>query len=177
MKQKKDGETPKMKTTHILAFIILAAAIAYYGFGAQAETPNTTGYTNTPNTETPTTVKPNTDSATADTVKIPVSEITTQLTKQTLQYGGKTIKYLTVMGIDGVPRVAFDACEVCGGAKGYRQSGTDVICNNCGRHFQIDDLGAKNTGGGCWPAYLPYTIEDGQVIIKKTDIQKGGRFF
>ena len=56
------------------------------------------------------------------------------------------VKYLAVLGTDGKPRVAFNACDVCGGAKGYVQKGTDIKCLSCGREFKIDGLGTENKG-------------------------------
>ncbi|MBD3388347.1 MAG: DUF2318 domain-containing protein [Candidatus Altiarchaeales archaeon] len=110
-------------------------------------------------------------------VRIPLSEISSQIGKYSFDFGGETIRYLVVLGSDGEVRTAFDACEVCGGSKGYAQVGSDVKCVNCGRHFRIDDLGGMNRGGGCWPAYLPHAVEDGFVTIEKDDLKEGVRFY
>ncbi len=115
--------------------------------------------------------------ASADQVRIPLSELSSTVKKYDISYNGKTITYMVVLGSDGAPRTAFDACEVCGGAKGYRQSGTDMICNNCGRHFKIDSLGTENMGGGCWPSHITHIVEDGYVVIEKDDLYSGARFF
>ncbi len=107
-------------------------------------------------------------------VKIPLSEISDQAT----WYEQGNIKYFVVKASDGSIKTAFDACDVCGGSKGYRQQGTDMICNNCGRFFAIDGLGATNlNGGGCWPGHLPTTIEGDNLIIKTSDLEKGKKFF
>lgn len=110
-------------------------------------------------------------------VKIPLSEITTKMQKHSLNVDGTEIKYFTVLGSDGKPRTAFDACDVCGGHKGYKQVGTDVMCNQCGRYFGIDSLGTENLGGGCWPSFLEHTIEGNDVLIKKSDILTGKNKF
>ncbi|MBD3204443.1 DUF2318 domain-containing protein, partial [Candidatus Woesearchaeota archaeon] len=66
-----------------------------------------------------------------DYEKIPVSDITGSLKKFSYEHEGTMIKYFAVRAQDGNIRTAFDACDVCGGHKGYRQNGNDVICNNC----------------------------------------------
>jgi uncharacterized membrane protein len=110
-------------------------------------------------------------------VKIPLTELSTTMKKYTHEVDGTTVTYIVVLGSDGEPRTAFDACEVCGGDLGYSQSGTDVICDKCRRFFRIDDLGSNNLGGGCWPAHIPHKVEDGYVIIEESDLDTGERFF
>jgi len=79
---------------------------------------------------------------------------------------------------DGEVKTAFDACEVCHAAgKGYSQDGDSVICNNCGLKFRISELGEKNKGTGCWPAHLEHEIQENYILIKKTDVEAGSRFF
>jgi len=104
-------------------------------------------------------------------VKIPLSDISSKVKFYSFDDDGVDIDYFTVLGSDGEPRTAFDACDVCGGHKGYRQDGTDIICNNCGKVFRIDGLGTQNTGSGCWPSYLPHKIEGDNLLIKISDIK------
>jgi hypothetical protein len=44
-------------------------------------------------------------------------------------------------------------------------------CRNCGLTFPIEDIGDKNTGGGCWPSFIPITINEDSVIIEKSDLE------
>jgi len=112
-----------------------------------------------------------------DVVKIPISEVSEIVKFYQYNSGGTIIQYFVVRGSDGKIRTAFDACDVCGGYKGYRQEGGDVVCNNCGRHFSILELGTKNRGGGCWPSYLEHTEDGVNVIIKESDLEKGKSMF
>jgi uncharacterized membrane protein len=104
---------------------------------------------------------------------IPLSEITTEMQKYHYETGNTVVKFFAILGSDGKIRTAFDACDVCGGYKGYSQKGNDVICNKCGRFFSIDDIGTKNGPGGCWPSYLSYEIQGDEVLIKKSELEKG----
>ena len=124
---------------------------------------------NTTNTRTGST----TDVATPDFVKIPLSSVSDQMIKHSFDAEGVQVNYFIVKGADGQVRTAFDACDVCGGHLGYHQEGSDVVCDKCGRFFNIDDIGSKNTGGGCWPSYLGHKIEGDNVLISKTELNEG----
>ena len=104
-------------------------------------------------------------------VRIPLSELST--TAKFYTYGNA--RYFAVLGSDGQPRTAFDACQTCG-PKGYTQNGNNMKCKNCGREFSIDSLGVENTGYGCWPGYLPSEVAGGEILIKKSDLA-GSKFF
>ncbi|MEW5896811.1 MAG: DUF2318 domain-containing protein [Nanoarchaeota archaeon] len=106
-------------------------------------------------------------------VKIPINTITGKLKKFDYDASGIKVTYFAILGSDSKVRTAFDACDVCGGKKGYRQTGANITCNNCGRVFSIDGLGTKNKGYGCWPSYLPHEIKDGQMVIKTADLEAG----
>ena len=106
-------------------------------------------------------------------MKIPVSEISSQVKFYSFNSGGTKVNFFAVKGSDGKIRTAFDACDVCGGYKGYRQEGNDMVCNNCGRYFDINDIGTKNRGGGCWPSYLSHRTEGDNIVIEKSELLAG----
>jgi uncharacterized membrane protein len=105
------------------------------------------------------------------TVQIPLSEISETAKFYSLGVNGVEVNYFVVKGSDVVVSTAFDACDVCGGYKGYQQIGNDMRCINCGRFFNIDDLGTKNSaGGGCWPSYLSHDIVGDNIVIDEAEI-------
>lgn len=113
-----------------------------------------------------------------DSVWISLSDVSETAGHYEYDSNGVKVRYLAVKGSDGVVRTAFDACEVCYRAKkGYSQEGTDLVCNNCGLRFQIDGIGTKNSGKGCWPAYLPHEVKDDKIYIKKADLDSGSYMF
>jgi len=85
---------------------------------------------------------------------------------------GRYGRFFVVKADDGTIKTAFDRCDVCYAAgKGYRQEGSDLVCNNCGLRFAINGLGTENkTPGGCWPSYLPHTLESDNIIIRVSDL-------
>ena len=111
----------------------------------------------------------------SEIIKIPLSKISS--TARFYDYGKS--KFFIVRASDGSIKTAFDACDICYGAKkGYRQEGNDMICNNCGNYYSIDSLGTKNkAGGGCWPGYLPNSIKEDYIILKKSDLKDGKKRF
>jgi uncharacterized membrane protein len=107
-------------------------------------------------------------------VRIPISE---NLEKFNYDTGDVEVTYFIVKGADGEIRTAFDACDVCGGYKGYTQRDNDVVCNNCGRYFSIDQIGTENKDGGCWPAYLGHKIDEDTILISKSELAGGAYLF
>ena len=111
--------------------------------------------------------------AEGNVVKIPISEIGTSAKWYTYDSNGVTTKYFAVKGNDGKIHVAIDACDVCYSSKlGYDQTNDVMTCNNCGQTFPIDSIGTENLSGGCWPSYLPYEIDGGNVIINTLELDK-----
>lgn len=110
-------------------------------------------------------------------VRIPLSEVTEDLKKFTHNADGVGVVYFAVLGSDGEIRTAFDACDVCDGYKGYEQIGKDVRCKNCGKFFNVDDIGSKNAPGGCWPSYLDHKIEGDELLISRTELEAGRHRF
>ncbi|PIZ50699.1 hypothetical protein COY27_06315 [Candidatus Woesearchaeota archaeon CG_4_10_14_0_2_um_filter_33_13] len=106
-------------------------------------------------------------------IKIPLTEISTTLKKFEYNVGSTIVRYFVVKDKNGEIKTAFDACDVCGGYKGYRQEDRDVICNNCGKVFSIEGLGTKNKGYGCWPSYLSHTIMGENIVIKTAELEQG----
>jgi len=109
---------------------------------------------------------------TATQIKIPTSGINGDASFYSYDSNGVKIKYFTVIGTDGNVHVAFDACDVCYGAKkGYRQIDEVMHCINCGREFAINSIGTQNTAGGCWPSYISKTFEEDLVVINIDELE------
>jgi uncharacterized membrane protein len=92
------------------------------------------------------------------------------------QHGPLQIRYFVIKSSDGIVRAAFDACDVCWPAgKGYYQDGDAMVCRNCGRRFA--SVLVNEVQGGCNPAPLVRTVENGKLVIRTGDIVSGSRFF
>ena len=94
----------------------------------------------------------------------------------TYMYGSLPIEFFLLESRDGVVRAAFNACDVCYGARrGYQQSGDLMVCVNCGRRFASNRINVEQ--GGCNPAPLDRRIEGEYVVIDVEDIVRGYRYF
>jgi hypothetical protein len=113
-----------------------------------------------------------------DSIVIPLSTVSTTATFHAYEAINATVAFFAVLGGDAAPHVAFDACDVCYGAKlGYSQDGTEMVCNNCGNRFAIDGIGTSNQGGGCWPGYLPIAVDATDIIIEPEMLEAGSWYF
>jgi len=90
--------------------------------------------------------------------------------------GKFTIRYFVLKSSDGIIRAAFDACDVCWPAgKGYYQEGDYMVCRNCGRRFA--SVLVNEVKGGCNPAPLNRTLDNGKLVIQVKDILEGRQYF
>ena len=90
--------------------------------------------------------------------------------------GNITIRYFILKSSHGVIRAAFDACDVCWPAgKGYYQDGDVMVCRNCSRRFA--SVLVNEVKGGCNPAPLNRTVQNGKLVITVKDIQQGRQYF
>lgn len=86
---------------------------------------------------------------------------------------GKEIRFIIVQKRGTNLGVGFDACEVCGDA-GYYERKNEIVCSRCDVVMNKSTIGLK---GGCNPIPLASRIEDGQVIIRTSDVNKEEKRF
>jgi uncharacterized membrane protein len=152
-----------MKKKIVLVSIITIGAIVFLA-GCTGTTQNKSNANTNTNSNSPPPV-------TGTEVVIPISDISTTATFYPYDSNGVTIRYFAVKDKQGTVHVAFDACDVCYQAKkGYKQVGDVMQCLNCGRQFAVTSIGTENTNGGCWPSYLPMTVNGSAVTIKIADL-------
>lgn len=86
------------------------------------------------------------------------------------------VRFFAVKGADGKYRAAMDACDTCFHAKkGYRQEGDFMVCNNCGMKFHSNLI--NQVSGGCNPVGVACAVEDGQLVIKTSELESRGNYF
>ena len=115
--------------------------------------------------------------STSTIVSFPVSMFEDGKARHFEHVDGKfNIRYFILKSSDGIIRAAFDACDVCWPAnKGYYQEGDHMVCRNCGRRFA--SVLVNEVQGGCNPAPLTRSVDNGKLIIHVKDIQKGRQYF
>ena len=134
-------------------------------------------FSNKPSSSTVTTTNQAASGTGASDIRIPISEISSKAKFFDYNTADKrSVRFFVMRSSDGVYRAALDACDTCFHAKkGYHQEGDDMVCNNCGLKFHSAMV--NEVAGGCNPIGLARTIEGDQIVIKASELERGGRFF
>jgi len=84
---------------------------------------------------------------------IPVKEISEKALFYSVEVDGTQMEVIAVKDSDGNIRTAFNTCQICydSGNGYYKQEGDNLVCQNCGNSFTMDQVG--QSAGGCnpWP--------------------------
>jgi hypothetical protein len=110
-------------------------------------------------------------------VRIPVADLASGSAKYyTYDAGGVSVKYLAVKGTDGTYRTALDACNVCyASKKGYRQEGSDLVCNNCGTKVALTSISVLT--GDCNPVPIKNKLKGDSLVVKSAALDGGVKYF
>lgn len=103
-------------------------------------------------------------------IVIPAENVTETPSFYPATINGVELEVIAVKASDGTIRTAFNTCQVCyGSGRGYYEvEGDQLICQNCGNRFSMDDL--EVTRGGCNP--VPITPEYKTVDAETITISK-----
>jgi uncharacterized membrane protein len=94
----------------------------------------------------------------------------------TYKKSGRNINFFVRTDGAGNLSTHFDACYTCyKKKKGYRQEGTDLVCNECNLRFRLAD--EKWLHEGCSPIPLASRRDNGFIVIKAADLEEGERLF
>jgi len=94
----------------------------------------------------------------------------------TYKKSGKRINFFVRTDGKGNLSAYFDACYTCyKNKKGYRVEGTDLICNECNLKFRLADEIWENKD--CCPIMLRSQLENKDLIIETSSLEKGARLF
>lgn len=101
-----------------------------------------------------------TDSTTKDPSGLAIKKSDVKGTAKFYPYkvNGIYMEVIAVKASDGTVRTALNTCQVCfdSGRGYYTQSGNELVCNNCGNRFKIDQI--EKIRFGCNP--IPIMKED-----------------
>ena len=113
-----------------------------------------------------------------DVFRVPAAGITTEAAFFKADANGTTVPFFAVRDTAGRVHVALDACQVCAQAKkGYVQQGDHMQCRNCGKTFAIAEITEMGDKGGCHPISLPSTTAGDSIVVKRSDVASGVRWF
>jgi uncharacterized membrane protein len=110
-------------------------------------------------------------------LSIPIAELDGNAHFYTADVDGVPVEVVVVKLADGSIRTAFNACQVCyDSGKGYfKQEGDELVCQNCGNRYTMDQVGLN--AGGCNPAPIGEAdrSSDGTTLTISQDVLKTGR--
>lgn len=161
--KKKDDAKKQRRNIYIgIAFLVVFAAVAVWILsGLKPDEPETA-------LESPanTVAQPSSAASAADTQDLVIqkSDITETAKFIAVQADGTNMEVIAVKASDGTIRTALNTCQVCydSGRGYYEQDGEELVCQNCGNRFDINEIG--NTRFGCNPVPIIGQSEDGQTI-------------
>lgn len=80
--------------------------------------------------------------------------------------GGRNMEVIAVKASDGTIRTAFNTCQVCFSSERgyYKQEGNELVCQNCGNRFHIDQVEKEQNGCNPVPILDKDKTEDGTTI-------------
>ncbi len=107
-------------------------------------------------------------------MEIPTSGITENASFYGYDELDSKMEVIAVKASDGTIRTAFNTCQVCysSGRGYYVQEGDQLVCQNCGNTFGMDDV--EVTKGGCNPVpiYDEQTRTNNDSIIIPNEFLK-----
>jgi uncharacterized membrane protein len=114
----------------------------------------------------------------ADRVNIPLATVDNGgVHFFTYKHGGKNINFFVRTDGSGKLQAHFDACYSCFKYKlGYVREGKEMVCIACRIGYNLDDV-VWDYVGACAPIILKIGIVDNHLVIKRSRLEKGERFF
>lgn len=113
-------------------------------------------------------------------LKIPISDLSETATFYDAEVDGTNMEVLAVKAPDGSIRTAFNTCQVCysSGRGYYVQDGDNLVCQNCGNTFTLNDVGESKNG--CNPVPIleeDRTTDDDSITISNAFLTKYEKIF
>lgn len=115
-----------------------------------------------------------------ESLKMPVKEISEKASFYSVEVDGTQMEVIAVKDSDGNIRTAFNTCQICydSGNGYYKQEGNELVCQNCGNSFTMEQVG--ESAGGCnpWPILEEDKTEtDSEVKISYDFLKESSNIF
>lgn len=106
------------------------------------------------------------------------SEVTEKVKFYPYNVDGINMEVLAVKAKDGSIRTAFNTCQVCfdSGRGYYVQEGDEVVCQNCGNRFKIEQIEVIKGGCNPVPIFPDNKTDDGTNIKVSREYLEENKF-
>ena len=104
--------------------------------------------------------------ASGEALIIPTAEVTTDASFYSVEVDGTEMEVIAVRDSQGRIRTAFNTCQICysSGRGYYKQLGDELICQNCGNRFSMDQVEVESGGCNPWPIFSENKTETEDTI-------------
>lgn len=109
-----------------------------------------------------------TEQNTANDLIIPIADISDTAIFYPVEIDGVNLEVLAVKAPDGSIRTAFNTCQICydSGRGYYKQEGNELVCQNCGNRFGLDQIEVQSNGCNPVPILADNkTVDDKNITI------------
>ena len=111
---------------------------------------------------------------------IQIAEITENALFFPVDIDGVRMEVLAVKAPDGTIRTAFNTCQVCyaSGSGYFVQTGSLLVCQNCGRRFRMSQI--ERQAGGCNPVPIfpaNKTVTDETITVSREYLKQAKAIF
>jgi len=111
---------------------------------------------------------------------IQIADITENALFYPIVIDGMKMEVLAVKAPDGTIRTALNTCQVCyrSGNGYFVQTGTLLVCQNCGNRYRMGQL--ERRAGGCNPVPIfpaNKTVSSSTITISKEYLKQSREFF
>ena len=113
-------------------------------------------------------------------LKILKSEVTSKAKFYPYKAGKTDMEVIAVKAGNGTIRTALNTCQVCydSGRGYYTQQGNEVVCNNCGNRFKIEQIEKIKFGCNPIPVMPENKTDDGKYItVSKAFLSANQKYF
>jgi len=122
----------------------------------------------------------NIENVSANELIIPKAEVSETAKFYPYKIGNIYMEVIAVKASDGTIRTALNTCQICynSGRGFYKQEGDELVCQNCGNRFRIEQV--EKIKGGCNP--VPIMKENKQeneesIIISGEFLAESAEYF
>ena len=178
--KKKDNKTFIVLGISIVSIMVITIGISQSGMFSKS-TATSKDINNNGNKQSSTSeIKiPKGEVATGD-LKIIKSEVTKIAKFYPYKSGDTYMEVLAVKASDGTIRTSFNTCQVCykSGKGYYKQEGNELVCQNCGNRFNIDQIEKMKNGCNPVPILVGDKTDDGSnLVISQNYMTKNINYF
>lgn len=160
--------------------LVLFGALVLAGCSSKAPSASNSSSTGTQSTPQQTPQRESQTVAQGGALKIEMKDLSDKAQFYPVNVDGTAMEVLAFKDKNGKVHTAFNTCQVCySSGKGYYiQEGDNLVCQNCGNKFGVDQVEIKT--GGCNP--LPIfedekTTTSSEITVPYETLKKSETFF